>query len=348
MSENGLMTLQQFLRGSIRRQATRYAFMTDRPQRMLVAARHCRRISAEHARQLTTAPQSASRQWPSPHWLGVGAVLSGLTTIWLYQQGKPKQPGYLSATYFRRLTINAVDKINEDTSVFSLELPTDHLAPSSVRPEALQSIHVIQPELQIERPLTPLDLDALDAHSSNRQLRLLVRRYEDGEMSKYLHRLGVGSQLFVRGPTDTYSLAQLPQSTRIIFLVAGTGVTPAIQALHEYARTPDISPQIDLIYCSRDEKAVYLRDELEELKAKLGKRLTIRHHLVASSGRLTIKQLKRICGSPNAAKPIKILVCGPESMVKELAGPRALDRSDGPLGGLLAQAGYSAFQVKKL
>ncbi|WFD41835.1 cytochrome-b5 reductase [Malassezia psittaci] len=68
---------------------------------------------------------------------------------------------------------------------------------------SIYSYYVKEPSLQIERPYTPLDSPKI---VDTTHLSFLVKRYKDGEMSRYLHRLGAGASLPIRGPVPTWSL----------------------------------------------------------------------------------------------------------------------------------------------
>lgn len=62
---------------------------------------------------------------------------------------------------------------------------------------SISSISIAQPHIQIERSYTPLQ-SPLQADSEGK-LDLLVKRYADGEMGRYLHGLSVGEGVEVRG-----------------------------------------------------------------------------------------------------------------------------------------------------
>lgn len=66
----------------------------------------------------------------------------------------------------------------------------------------LWSVEVKQPQLQIARNYTPLPPTSLDDKDDESLLllRFFVRRYETGEVSKYLARLGPGDTVEIRGP----------------------------------------------------------------------------------------------------------------------------------------------------
>lgn len=65
------------------------------------------------------------------------------------------------------------------------------------RPLSISSISIAQPHIQIERSYTPLQ--SPEQADFEGKLDLLVKRYADGEMGRYLHGLTVGEGVEVRG-----------------------------------------------------------------------------------------------------------------------------------------------------
>ena len=81
-----------------------------------------------------------------------------------------------------------------------------------------------QPQLQIARSYTLLPrTDSQDTQ----ELRFLIRKEQNGEVSGYLHRLPIGSELELRGLSAEYVLPETVDMA--IFLAGGTGITPAMQ-----------------------------------------------------------------------------------------------------------------------
>ncbi|KAI9753480.1 MAG: mitochondrial peripheral inner membrane protein [Lichina confinis] len=113
---------------------------------------------------------------------------------------------------------------------------------------AIWSVQIKQPQLQIARsytPLPPLPTSTLSesadptstaapynptAGTGLDEIRLLIRREREGEVSGYLHNLPVGSTVELRGPHIEYEIADDVEN--IVFLAGGTGIAPALQAAH--------------------------------------------------------------------------------------------------------------------
>ncbi|PRT55215.1 Cytochrome c mitochondrial import factor CYC2 [Wickerhamiella sorbophila] len=137
----------------------------------------------------------------------------------------------------------------------------------------LWSVQVKHPEIQIARKYTPLPLYYMQSRENGEEkallrilgsapdegrLVLVVKKYDDGEMSRYLHSLPVGSEVELRGPYVEHKfpythadmspvrepMLDLPTRMKaekpidpaaipdnIAFFTAGTGIAPALQTL---------------------------------------------------------------------------------------------------------------------
>lgn len=98
-----------------------------------------------------------------------------------------------------------------------------------------------QPQLQIARNYTPLPPDEEEevaGKGGDDKLRFFVRRYETGEVSKYLSRLEPGDAVEIRGPHLGFDLgtrlgledSKTEDRRHVVFLAGGTGIAPAMQA----------------------------------------------------------------------------------------------------------------------
>lgn len=68
---------------------------------------------------------------------------------------------------------------------------------------SIYSYYIKEPSIQVERAYTPL---RMLARADPLRLDFLVKRYADGEMSRYLHRVRLGSDVSLRGPEATWHL----------------------------------------------------------------------------------------------------------------------------------------------
>ncbi|KAF2765084.1 hypothetical protein EJ03DRAFT_345881 [Teratosphaeria nubilosa] len=108
--------------------------------------------------------------------------------------------------------------------------------------KALTSLQFKQPQIQVARNYTLLPpVDGQDLL----ELRFLIRKEHNGEVSSYIHRLDLGSEIEIRGPSVEYIIPEDVES--IIFLAGGTGIAPALQI----AAKRDDQTYMEILWASR-------------------------------------------------------------------------------------------------
>ncbi|GAA5837241.1 hypothetical protein JCM9279_005628 [Rhodotorula babjevae] len=309
------------------------------------------------------APASAPRErspWPIA---GIAAlVLGGGATLFLTRD----EPHYLAPDRWTDVEIKSVTPLAPETSLFKLDVPRSVLPPAFTGdPDArpILSLFVKEPNLQIQRAYTPLSASSFN-QSGPAELDLVIKRYPDGEASRYIHRLGPGDEMSVRGPSCTWFYR--PQDwDEVVFVVGGTGVTPAHQLIHDTLASSSSSsapsPAVSVVYASPSPSRILLRNELDAFTAQRPGQVKV-HYLVdrldaagasapagAEVGFLDGQKLGRLIGrGGQPGKRRVVVVCGPEGMVNAVAGPRGRNFSSGPVGGILRELGYSEKEVVKL
>jgi NAD(P)H-flavin reductase len=148
---------------------------------------------------------------------------------------------------FRKFTVVSNEQISPTSFILTVKpsLPGDEEENAEVIRKAwehgLWSVEFKQPQLQIARHYTPLPPTTAAPHGGDgpATLRFLIRRYEGGEVSRYLSRLqgpgpgsaGPGDAVELRGPHLGFDVAaRLGDAGRsVVFLAGGTGIAPALQ-----------------------------------------------------------------------------------------------------------------------
>lgn len=165
------------------------------------------------------------------------ALLSATTDV---GSGTPK--GVLNGESFVPFKVVSTERTSPTTFILTISAPVPHQAANSALIQGawahgLWSVEIKQPQLQIARNYTPLPPAAAttatgDGDGSTATLRFLVRRYDGGEMSTYLSRLGPGDEVWLRGPHLGFDVAARlgAAGERVVFLAGGTGIAPALQA----------------------------------------------------------------------------------------------------------------------
>ncbi|KAK0530423.1 hypothetical protein OC834_003319 [Tilletia horrida] len=171
-------------------------------------------------------------------------------------------------------------------------------------PLRVESVYLKEPSLQIERAYTPLRRpgsvhplhssshirDSFSAPGSGVRdgdghgnvIELLIKRYADGELSRYATALRAGDIVELRGPVATWdwkrdhaARAQPPPSD-VVMLVGGTGVTTAHQLLHtllhhhQSSSERTDSTRLHILYAAPRPSSFLLLPELVRLRDQAG------------------------------------------------------------------------------
>ncbi|KAI8995930.1 hypothetical protein BC832DRAFT_535628 [Gaertneriomyces semiglobifer] len=238
--------------------------------------------------------------------------------------------------------------VTHDTTLFrfaanlpDVETPSGIIVPSHVV--------VKDDSCQIAREYTPITY-------SKTHFDLLVKKYENGSVSKLIHSLEPGDKLEMRGPIET--LPYEPNVVEEIGMIAGgTGISPLYQLIKRILRDPSDKTRISLIYANRSEDDIPLHNELQLLSSKHPDRLRVYHTIEKQrhqerpwgqgTGYVSAKMIKEHLPASERGSSAAILVCGPDGMIQYVAGAKEENNSQGPLGGLLAKLGYQERQVFK-
>lgn len=174
----------------------------------------------------------------------------------------------------------------------------------------ISSLFIKQPDIQIQRPYTPLQ-SAWKARTEG-EVDLLIKKYDAGEMGRYLHSLQPGDdQVEIRGwvpswdedympssrvgpleeiifvsacgicsPDTTSELTRLLLTFPLLQVVGGTGIAPAYQLISstltqasENAQKP--SPTFRLLYGAPSPSSLLLLPELQALQKAHPDRLQV-------------------------------------------------------------------------
>ena len=193
----------------------------------------------------------------------------------------------------------------------------------------------------IVRPYTPVSL-----HTSHGGLELLVKRYDGGKVSKHLCDMAVGDSVEFKGPINKLKY-KAGDAQRITMVAGGTGITPMWQMLLHMALNPLDKTKVNLVFCNVTKDDILMRKELEDLKARRPHMILDIHYVLdkpppgwtGGKGYLTKEELAGKLPAPEEGN--MVLVCGPDAMVAAVAGPKAKDKSQGDVGGILGELGWA-------
>lgn len=225
------------------------------------------------------------------------------------------------------------------------------------------------------RPYSPVSLETPG------YFELLVRKYPGGEFSTQLARLEPGDSATFYGPVESRYRYERGATKELGLVAAGTGITPMWQMIQTALADPKDTTKITLVYASTSPDRILLKEELDQAAAAHPDRFRA-CYVVSRQGKTSQSLEGAISGMrlgrineellraelPPAPDPTNdeqtschIVVSGPETMLRELCGPRARDGGvhDQPginypderrprhpaIGGVLRQLGYRSNQV---
>lgn len=104
----------------------------------------------------------------------------------------------LSPTHFTPATVLSNESSGSDSKLLELAIPTD-LLPARDTFASIWSVFIKDDDIQVERPYTPLE-----GVDDNGRMRFWIKKYEKGEVGRWLHSKSPGDQIELRGPLQTW------------------------------------------------------------------------------------------------------------------------------------------------
>jgi ferredoxin-NADP reductase len=194
-----------------------------------------------------------------------------------------KDERVLSAAEFRPFTVLKITKVTHNTKLIRFEIP--HGKPLGLSVGRHITVRArLADGTKVMRAYTPTSRP--DQHG---YFDLLVKCYEFGKMSSFMHTLRPGNTLEVRGPVGRFRYVPnkyvSPQSMGLV--AGGTGLTPCLQVIRcvlEGVADGKANGQEDrtcftLLFQNRSECDIVLRDELDRLVARFPDRLRVIYFL---------------------------------------------------------------------
>ena len=232
----------------------------------------------------------------------------------------------------------------------------------------IMSLKIKNPSLQIQRSYTPLTLSPNEIH-------LLVKRYPDGELSRFLHILTPGlATVWVNQGRQEWVYEE-GEWDHVVFVAGGTGITPAFQLCLTALQRQKFRGEVDsrvkktrfsVLAAAKDAGSVLLRDDFEAMRQSHGDGcLDVRYFLDnapkgtklpgdVQPGPITEKILQQTIRPTSSVgggwfsksstskagketnEKVMVLVCGPDGFTRYISGDHGgVTSKQGPKGGLL-------------
>lgn len=156
---------------------------------------------------------------------------------------------------------------------------------------------------------------SVTSRPDDRVLAVTVTAVPGGTVSGALaHRTPVGALLRIGPPAGEFVLPE-PVPEKLLFVTAGSGITPVMGMLRDLAATrPHALDGAVVVHCDRTPSELVFGSELRELAATTGLRVVERH--TAAEGRLTPDALTDVVPDWAARQT---WACGPTGLLDALA-----------------------------
>jgi ring-1,2-phenylacetyl-CoA epoxidase subunit PaaE len=217
---------------------------------------------------------------------------------------------------FHPLTVATVEQLTDDAVAVTFDVPPELAEDYRFKPgQALTLRRVVgdQDERRSYSICAPMGAPP----------RVGVREVPGGFFSSYLvHEVRPGDEIEVLPPSGTFT-ADLSVPGDHVFVVAGSGVTPAISLAGSVLR--DGESTVTVFYGNRRTNTVMFADELADLKDRYGTRLQLVHVLSReprdaelTTGRLDAERLRTLVEAFVDAEHVDHWwLCGPHGMVTD-------------------------------
>lgn len=196
-----------------------------------------------------------------------------------------------------RLRVARIIEETKDARSIVFDVPPEQAAAFHYRAGQFVTLFVRVGDVTLKRCYSLASAPGVDAEH-----KVTVKRVEGGRVSTVLvGSLREGDFLEVEPPAGRFVLSE--GHAPVALFGGGSGITPLISIMK--AALADASRTVTLFYANRDASSVIFQRELDELAAKYGPRVSIRHWLDDRDGVV----------SPDAIVP------GPEGAHHYLCGP---------------------------
>ncbi|ODV76982.1 NADH-cytochrome b5 reductase 1 [Suhomyces tanzawaensis NRRL Y-17324] len=186
----------------------------------------------------------------------IAAVIASFVALYYVQQNKKKTP-VLKPDQFQKFPLIEKTRVSHNTAVYRFGLPksTDRLG----LPIGQHiSIGATIGDKEIVRSYTPISTDDELGYFD-----LLIKTYENGNISRHVESKKVGETVEFRGPKGFFTY--VPNMVESFGMIAGgTGIAPMYQIISAILRNPEDRTKIHLVYANVTDNDILLRAELDK------------------------------------------------------------------------------------
>jgi cytochrome-b5 reductase len=249
-------------------------------------------------------------------WLALAVALASSVFIYVKFASSKQQKPVLEPQVWKEFPLTKKIIISPNTAIYRFSLPN----PQDVLGLPIGQHISLQAEINgkdIMRSYTPTSSDDDLGHFD-----LLIKSYEQGNISRYVSLLKIGDKIKVKGPKGQFMYT--PTLSRELGMIAGgTGITPMLQIIRAALKNPQDRTKLSLIYANVNAEDILLKKELDDLAAKFSSRFKVYYVLnnppagwTGGVGFVSKEQIQKHL--PPTSDDIKILLCGPPPMMNAM------------------------------
>lgn len=248
---------------------------------------------------------------------------------------------------FTEMKLQSSEQVNHNVKRLTFSLPTETSVTGLAPITSLLTRHT--PEgawIPVFRPYTPVSDNDVPG-----TVTFMIKRYEGGKGSTKMHSLKPGDSMLFKPLVE---FEYKPNEHKSILLIAGgSGITPLYQLTRNILRNPEDKTKVTLVYANNSEQDILLRKEFDEYEkqypGRFQKLFTVSKKTGTDSDVQEGYVSKAMIDSvSNDGKFDFVCVSGPPKQVEAVAGAKGLGGwTQGSMGGVLAQLGYTKDNVRK-
>ncbi|KAI5965905.1 CBR1 [Candida pseudojiufengensis] len=268
------------------------------------------------------ADQSSEQQNPLVVFVTIASIILSFVGFYFFRQSQKstnkssKQTFALIPDKFQKFPLIDIKKVSHNSAIyrFGLNKPTDTL---NLPIGQHISIGAIIDGKEIVRSYTPISTSDQQGHFD-----LLIKTYENGNISKHVASKKIGDTIEIRGPKGFFT--HTPNIKKTLGMIAGgTGIAPMYQIITAIMNNPEDKTVVHLIYANVTEDDILLRKELEDFSKQHPDRLKIHYVLNEapkdweySTGFVTPDLISKHLPPPS--EDTNLLLCGPPPMISAM------------------------------
>ncbi len=139
-----------------------------------------------------------------------------------------------------------------------------------------------------------------------KEIRISIKNL--GDFTSKIKNIKVGTSIVIEGPFGVFTKKQVKHKN-VILIAGGIGITPVRSLFEELSK--NLSKNVTLVYCVKNENELVFKDELSSIKQKN----KIYYHISNKEKHLSEDKLRSIILNPTQTD---VFICGPNQMTKNL------------------------------